>query len=93
MVDPIKTVFIWDECGQAPIRFFTLPGDYRRFMGIYINAYESNDNKRKHVEQTQKELAELIYDAEGRMKVAPMGGFPTHDVMTGAHVIVCGVIQ
>lgn len=87
MVDPIKTVFIWDECGEAPIRFFTLPGDYRRFMGIYLNvAYDS-----EHKCAMASELSALLYNEEGHMKVAPMGGFPTHDVATGAHVIVCGL--
>lgn len=91
MSDPIKTVFIWDECGERPIRFFTLPGDYRRFMGVYLNSYEENENKRAHAEQMQSELELLVYNGDGTMKVAPMGGFPTHDVKTGAHVIVCGV--
>lgn len=89
MVDPIKTVFIWDEMGEAPIRFFTLPGDYRRFMGIYLNQMYPPDS---HSYKMALELGKLLYDEQGNMKVAPMGGFPTHDVVTGAHVIVCGQV-
>lgn len=92
MVDPVRTVFIWDECGEAPIRFFTLSGDFRKFMGVYIGRVHPLQNMRPHDKQMQKELMELVYDEKGQMKVVPMGGFPTHEVKAGAHVIVCGAM-
>ena len=56
----MKTVFIFDSCGQSPVKFILADGDYSRFEGVYINAYYGEDF---HPEKKplQEELEEFLW--------------------------------
>lgn len=78
-----KTVIIFDQCGEAPIEFYVLNGDYRHLHGVYIN--ECGD------EALTEQLLKLLYDFEGRkLQKKPRNSFPYHAVKAGAFVIVAG---
>lgn len=81
-----KTVVIWDQLGQEPIKFFVT--DDKRFKNlnnIYIN--DSNADPKK-----EKLLGSLMYDDNGKCKVRFLGEFPNDEVAAGADVIVCGFL-
>ena len=83
----IKTLMIFDQCGQAPIKFYVLNGDYSHLDGIYVN----------HSQQDQKlveELANLLYDAEtGEELLESLDHFPYGAVSREhAKVIVAGFL-
>ncbi|ARK86085.1 hypothetical protein [Burkholderia pseudomallei] len=80
-----KTVVIWDECGQSPISFCVLDGDYSELDGIYIN------NAHQEAED-QDRLNDLIYGEEGQMKNEMLDSFPIDAVKDGAIVIVAGFL-
>jgi hypothetical protein len=78
----LKTVLIYDQCGQAPLRFYVLGEDYRHLHGTYINS-DSNDN-------LQDELSALLGLADYPDSRPHLDVFPVDAVKEGAAVIVCG---
>lgn len=54
----MKTIVIWDQCGEEPVQFFTLDGDYSHLYGVYINNSDED-------EQLVAELTELVYGDNG----------------------------
>jgi hypothetical protein len=81
----MKTIVIWDQCGQSPIESFVLEGDYTHLNGVYINI--AGDQEK------QDELDEILsYDDFGRPKVKMLNGFPSDIYEVGDVVIVCGFV-
>ena len=81
----MKTVLIYDQCGQEPIKFYVLEGNYSHLDGVYINEADSQ-------EHLQDELSNLMYTEKGRVIPMEHGCFPTHEVKNGAPVIVAGFL-
>lgn len=82
----MKTILIYDQCGERPIEFYILDGDYTHLDGIYVN--HSN-----HDENLRDELANLLYDEQtGDSLLTPETNFPTYEVKKGALVIVAGFL-
>lgn len=86
----MKTVMIWDECGQEPIRYVVLEGDFRKFDRVYVNTY----TKDKKEQELQRELCALVYDEHTGEKLHEMTEeFPVNAVSRDyAFVIVAGFL-
>lgn len=84
----MKTVMIYDQCGQDPIEFIVLEGDYRRLNGVYINASSTG----KDGEKLQRELDNLLYTKKGKRHHKPLNQFPVAEVAAGAFVIIAGFL-
>lgn len=81
----MKTVIVWDQCGQEDVQFAVVEGDYRELHRIYIN--------NAHQEQEdQDRLNDLIYGEEGEVIVRLLSDFPVDAVKEGACVIVAGFL-
>lgn len=82
----MKTVMIYDQCGQDDIKFAVLDGDYSHLNGAYINSTETSDD-------VAEELSDLLYDPEsGNNRVELLEHFPIDAVKNGAIVIVAGFL-
>jgi hypothetical protein len=57
----MKTVIFWDTCGQDPLSFFIVDGDYSHLDGIFINHY-------KQSQELQDALNGLIHNEDGQYK-------------------------
>lgn len=49
----MKTIIIWDTCGEDQIRFLSAEGDHRNLDQVYINQSDSD-------ETAQDELNDLV---------------------------------
>ena len=52
----MKTICIWDTCGQEPLKYFVVEGDQSHLDGTYINLDGDEDR--------QDELNKLTWDEE-----------------------------
>lgn len=85
MNNEIKTLIIYDQCGQEEIKFYVVQGDYTHLDGIYINSMQD--------EGLVEELVNLFYDCEtGQDLLTPEDSFPLKAVKDGALVIVAGFL-
>lgn len=78
----MNTIIIWDECGQCPITFIVVEGDYSHLDRIYINACEVDSD----------ELYTLMYDEFEDLKQTRLDTFPIEAVTKDTKIIVCGFI-
>lgn len=78
-----KTVIIFDQCGELPIQFFVVEGDFRVVDRIYLNT----DNDAPEAEATLNELMEKELTRD-----KALDEFPTTAVLEGAFVVVCGFV-
>lgn len=81
----MKTVLIYDQCGQEDVKFAVIEKDVSHLSGIYINNSE-NDL------ELEDELSDLLYDKNGESLVELSKEFPVQAVIEGAKVIVCGFL-
>ena len=82
----MKTVLIYDQLGESPISFLVLDGDYSRFNGVYVNAYDGDDI-------LMQELCELVYPDGNYMRKGFVKDFPVDAVLVdNAKVVVCGFL-
>ena len=89
----MKTVLIFDQCGQEPIKFVVLDGDYERFSGVYINAVVEGTKKQRELgDKLQEELGEVLYGTDSKFKISVSEEFPCDAVKEGALVVVCGFL-
>lgn len=84
----MKTVVIWDQCGQEAVQFFVVDEDVTRFNQLYINTYTKDKKQAKLLD----ELSAFTYDAEGNFLHTLLDDFPVEAVKQGAAVIVCGFL-
>lgn len=67
-----RTIMIWDQCGQEPLSFVILEGDYTHLDGVYINGDTGKD-----VDMIlQEELSNLICDERGKSLQKHLTRFP-----------------
>ena len=88
----MKTVVIWDMCGQEPIKYFILDGDFTRLAGLYINTYTEKTPEGRKKEKLLTELSKLTYDKIGTFLPVLLDDFPVQAVKDGAQVIVAGFL-
>lgn len=79
----MKTVLIFDECGQSQIQFAVVDGDWTEFNHVYVNTYESTKSD---------ELCAKLYDDFGNFLLDLQDDFPTQAVIDGAPVVVVGCL-
>lgn len=71
----MKTIVVWDTCGESEINFFVLDGDYKHLDRVRINAYTEDADE----EAKQEELHNLVYDVDtGDLLVDMSPEFPYH---------------
>lgn len=75
-----KTVLIYDQCGEAPITFYLVDGDYRHLHGVYVNSTAC----------TEAEIDELNSLTADPASMKSFKKFPRKAVLKGAAVITCG---
>jgi len=80
----MKTIFIYDQCGQATVSFFVLEGDYRHLNNVYVNSLEDEDK--------QQEILNLIYNEEGTVNVEMLQNFPVEEMRQPCYVVVVGFL-
>jgi hypothetical protein len=79
----MRTIIIYDQLGGDDIKFIILPGNYKHFNRVYINATEK--------EKEWHELSDLLYDdTTGAEKVMLLDEFP--ELEPGDIVIVAGFL-
>lgn len=84
----VRTILIYDQCGEAPIRYTVLDGDLSRFDKVFIN--RASDD-----EALQEELSNLLYDEKtGTERVRWSDKFPKRFLLANpdAIIITCGFI-
>lgn len=52
----MKTIVIWDTCGEEDIKFFVVDGDKSHLDRVYINASEPEGIEKEDWEDLQAEL-------------------------------------
>lgn len=82
----MKTIVIWDLCGEGPLQYFVVKHDVTHLDGTYINST-------KCPEANQDELGSLIFDDLWREKIKMYHKFPMKSVREpDSKVIVCGFL-
>lgn len=81
----MKTIMIFDNCGEVPIQFYVLRGNYMHLDGVYVNSTKCK-------QKLQDEITNLMYDAEGNTKLKPYKRFPIKTACAGAPIIVAGFL-
>lgn len=79
----MRTVIIWDQCGQEQLLFFVVDGDLSELDGVYLNGCGDEEKVDK--------LNSIIYrDDYSSYRNFALTKFPVDAVKNGAKVIVCG---
>jgi hypothetical protein len=79
----MKTIVIWDQCGEEEISFFVVNEAWARFNNIYGNcAYED-----EHKAELGEELSDLVFAENGNFKFERTKEFPI-DVAREPNTIV-----
>jgi hypothetical protein len=81
----MKTVIIWDACGEDAIKFLVVRGDYSHLDGVYLNSEASAAE--------EAELNDLVIDEGYIRKMSD--DFPLKEFALGSsdiQVIVCGMV-
>lgn len=88
----MKTVMIYDQCGEQELQFFIFEGDHSRLNKVYINTDSPSESEDEDYEKRKDELLLLLYKSEGlsEFSVPILKEFPVDAVKDGAIVIVAG---
>lgn len=81
----MNTIFIYDQCGEGPIRFFVLDGDYSHLDGAYVNHFEL-------AETVQEELCGILFNDEGEERHKMSDKFPLAAVQEDTKVVIIGFL-
>lgn len=81
----MKTIVIYDQLLEQPVKFFVLEGDYTHLDNVYINSANGD-------EALMDEVQNIVYDEDGRCKITMLDAFPVLDRAVSYAVIVCGFI-
>lgn len=80
----MRTVIIWDQCGEALLSWFVVDGDYSELNGVYVNEYGVNEKK-------EEKLNRLCWPDEDGFafdRSEDFNAMPRDDVK----IIVCGIV-
>lgn len=81
----MKTVVIYDQCGQEDLKFFIAEGDFSELNNKYINCTDTSD------EDADKINNLLGYKDDGSGELIDLlSEFPVQAVIDGAKVITVG---
>lgn len=88
-MNPTKTVFIFDSCGERPICFYIKEGDYSHLNGVYVNTYTEDEKE----QNKQDEVNLLFYTEDGTEKDIPkVDKFPVERIDGYTKVVVIGFL-
>ncbi len=65
----MKTVVVWDQCGQDQVKYAVLDGDYTHLNGVFINDAEGDPEK-------EDELSAIFYTEDGEDNADLQDDFP-----------------
>lgn len=65
----MKTVVVWDQCGQDQVKYAVLDGDYTHLHGVFINDAEGDPEK-------EDELSAIFYTEDGEDNAELQDDFP-----------------
>lgn len=82
----MNTIIIYDQCGEKPLQFYSVEGDYSKFNNIYINRAAEDEDLQPELDALYEELDLFITGLE------PMPMFPIALVMPETIVITCGFL-
>ena len=68
----MKTIVIWDSCGEEPLKFFVVYEDKSHLNGCYING--------AHEEAVDELYTILGYNEDGIPKVEMLSEFPINEL-------------
>lgn len=95
----MKTIMIYDSCGQEPTKFGVFDGDLSRFDKVYLNEWIDDALEgHREKEYKQEELHELLFDSDGMDRVEWKDSYPQDIVLEQLAVdqhpviIICGMI-
>ena len=80
-----KTVLILDWCGEQPIEYAVLHGDYTKLDRLYINMV-GNDR------DLEDQLSALLFNENGQSKLTTYKIFPYRAMGPNTAVIVAGCL-
>lgn len=81
----MKTVLIYDQCGQEPLKFRVVDGDYSHLEGKYGNCTLTT-------EKESDEINELVFNKDWYLLEDFTQTFPTQAVVEGAKVVIIGFL-
>lgn len=82
----MRTVIIWDSCGEKEVQFLVVEGDKSHLDGVYINSSRTSQDD-------ETELLGLVFD-EGRFRKMS-DEFPLREFsvsLSNIKVIIAGMI-
>ncbi len=85
-----NTIFIYDQCGQETVSFFSKEGDYSHLDQVYVNAMYDSEEENAQLEISQSELVAIIDEAQNNAETTLT--FPLHLIGEGTKVIVVGFL-
>jgi hypothetical protein len=80
----VKTIFIWDSCGETALKFFVVEGDFEHLNRLFVNATDGDEDLQEelqalvnHAEMQETFPIDVVYrEGEGNVKVITCGYFP-----------------
>lgn len=81
----MKTVFIYDQVLQEPLKFLVVEGDYSHLNNCYINSMDCTDDQ-------SDEINKLIFKEDWSYVEGFLDTFPTEEVVNGAKVAIIGFL-
>ena len=79
----MKTVVIYDQCGEDVIQYFVVNADISHLDRTYVNQSE---------ESKCNELNKILFNDNCDIAVTLLKAFPVQEVIDGAKVIVVGFV-
>lgn len=79
----MKTVLIYDQCGESDLKFSVVDGDWSKFNNVYVNS----------VFDISTELCDILFpDGSEGISIELRDEFPVDAVRNGANVVVIGFL-
>lgn len=94
----MKTIVIWDTCGDNPISFFILEGNYAHLNNVYCNSFRESDEAYEAYNALVDELYSLVFAEDGAFRLEALDTFPIEVItdmygkLNMATVIVAGCV-
>lgn len=81
----MKTVIIYDQCGEDDIKFRVVDGDFTHLQGKYVNSVDTSDAE-------ADEINTVVFDENWHLLGDFTTEFPVEAVREGAKVVVIGFL-
>lgn len=79
----MKTVLIYDQCGESELMFAVVNGDWSKFNNVYVNSMSN----------LSTELCDMLFpDGGEELYINLQDNFPIDAVRSGANVVIIGFL-